>query len=498
MKSAMNISLNHRLARRLSSRLLAMLTLLVATALCLSLPAAAPAANSEVKKLAKAMKIALAKGDVDLACAKAGELGGTESVDATKVLLEASFQDPFPNAPGKTNRFLDAVRQALSNLTDSKSTDLLVKFLRKKSRNSQLKILIIQILADRDDDASETALIEALEDRSEDAVLAAVRALGQRSSLKAVDSLIKLIGRCEKSKGTLWFDTRKALTGITGNDFETAADWRNFWEPRRDEFNPETDRGDKSDVGGTVVREAPKLFGSEITSKKVVIILDVSGSMHIRDAFTGSEDPDSSEGDGGTQTGGAAGGAAGGGAGGAGKPGKVGQCSECNQTHGGIGLPKHRQRIERAKKELAKVVASLPKDTRFNIMVYSTDVRAWQATKLVVANSGNKKGASGFVMGLSATGVTCTQDALEKAFEVKEADTFYLLSDGAPTSKDGQALPPTGQKPEDESMEKIYERVKQLNRLRRIKIHTLAFEGAYKPFMTRLAADNQGDYRSIP
>ncbi len=472
----------------------AVLTALAIVVLALVAPTAALAEDKKAaKKLTGEMKKALGAGAVDIACEKARALGEVGGSNDTKTLLGLAFADPFPGDPKKTNQFVDAVRDALTALDDAKSNKILVGFLKKKGK-PELKSMIIDILSGRTDDDSRLALEETLEDKDPSVVGLAAAALGARGSKDSVKALIAALKRLERAKGTPWFKVRTALTDITGHDMDTATDWENFWQPREETFDPATDRGDSEGVGGTVVREAPKLFGSEIISKRVVIILDTSGSMHIKDPFSGNEEATTPEGGGttarptpkATPQPPAGGGNA------------KGPCPDCSQTHAGVGLPADRQRIERAKKELTKVVNALPGDVLFNLLVYSTDVKSWQEKKLVQATPANKKSAIGFVQSLRAEGVTRSGDSLKRAFDFSEADTIYLLSDGTPTTKDGKPVPATDPDPKNESLEKIYEEVKQLNRLRKVVINTLAFQGAYKPFMTRLAQDSGGKYADIP
>ena len=98
---------------------------------------------------------------------------------------------------------------------------------------------------------------------------------------------------------------------------------------------------------------------------------------------------------------------------------------------------------------------------------------------------------------MSASGVTKTDKALEKAFEVKGANTFYLLSDGSPTYDDGKVLPDKAKTPEGPSLQKILEMVRDKNKFRRVKIFTLGFVGANRRFMQDLADQNYGKYRDI-
>ena len=66
------------------------------------------------------------------------------------------------------------------------------------------------------------------------------------------------------------------------------------------------------------------------------------------------------------------------------------------------------------------------------------------------------------------------------------ADTIFLLSDGAPTNEDLT----------DDKPERILRAVRQWNSLKRMKIHTIGLKGHSASFMSALARENGGTYRS--
>jgi Mg-chelatase subunit ChlD len=95
----------------------------------------------------------------------------------------------------------------------------------------------------------------------------------------------------------------------------------------------------------------------------------------------------------------------------------------------------------------------------------------------------NLKEAQALVSKIAPRGSTNIFDALETAFAHKEADTIYLLSDGAPTN--GRIID------EDD----ILKEVRKMNRLRQIVIHTISFGSS--AFMKSLATQNGGQYVEI-
>jgi hypothetical protein len=166
-------------------------------------------------------------------------------------------------------------------------------------------------------------------------------------------------------------------------------------------------------------------------------------------------------------------------------------------------IPKERMRIERAKSELKKAIAGLPPKAKFNVIAFSAGVSPWQKQKLVLATSQNKQAAIAFADRFNANGGTYT-----------EADTIYLLSDGAPEkypSAVGQENPDNVK-----MIDTILTWFRNENKFRKVKIYTFGFdgEGVWDPnhgpkppyhqnaqrfidFMKKLAEESGGEYQSI-
>jgi|GEM_PF-3481840 len=119
--------------------------------------------------------------------------------------------------------------------------------------------------------------------------------------------------------------------------------------------------------------EMPSFFGREIVSKRVVFVLDVSGSMN------------------------------------EGRP----------------------PRIKRVQDELKKVIDSLSSEATFNLIAFNNKVMVWNQ-RMQKASKETKEAAKRFVDSFKADGQTHTDEALKAAFDIDDIDSIYLLSDGAP------------------------------------------------------------------
>ena len=138
-----------------------------------------------------------------------------------------------------------------------------------------------------------------------------------------------------------------------------------------------------------------------------------------------------------------------------------------DSTGGDGGDWEKRKRIHRLKKQLTEVVEKLPESAFFNIIAFSDWTKRFEK-KPVPANRKSKKKALEFIRGMRPGGATFTDDALVEALAEPHADTIVLLTDGVPSRM--------GQKSRD-LMASIPERIKRLNFLSKVIIHTFGFIG---------------------
>jgi Mg-chelatase subunit ChlD len=192
-------------------------------------------------------------------------------------------------------------------------------------------------------------------------------------------------------------------------------------------------------------------FGLTIESKRVVFVIDISGSM--------------------------------------------------KENVGGAGPDAKSKKSDLAKAELKRVLASLEDGALFDIVFFSSAVRVWKPD-MQVSDQKTRKEAVDFVDAAEVVGGTNTYDALEAAFAIgdmgkgkkREADptgdarvdSIVFLSDGKPSV--GRTTDPDA----------IRTAVKGWNRARRIAISAIAF-GAEKDavdpkFMKGLADDTGGKF----
>jgi hypothetical protein len=355
--------------------------------------------------------------------------------------------------PEEVNDIFDAAKLAIVKTKDQKAQKFFLSELRS-NKDWRVREILVQAIAKKPGDDADEALLEALNDKNAIVQGTAIRALAERKIVKAIEPIIAILEKTEKKRDEPWLDAQTALVGMTGvSDIAKAADWKTWWEGNKKTFDPKKVRPGRG-PGETVIREAPKIFGREVLSKRVVFILDISGSM------LGKDTP--SEG---------------------GEKGRT----FTPKDEGYAAIPENRMRMVRLREAMKECLEGLPPDTKFTIILFSTGTKIWKS-ELVPATAENKSEAIDYIMDVQPQGFTWTDAALEAAFEIPEANTFYLFSDGVPQ----RGVDPATNKSQFIDTNEICEKVQEWNRLRKVKIHTIGIGEANPQFMARLATENGG------
>lgn len=145
------------------------------------------------------------------------------------------------------------------------------------------------------------------------------------------------------------------------------------------------------------------------------------------------------------------------------------------------GLP-----IDAAKLALIKTVESLPEAVSFDIVMFDTTAVTWNP-RLIKATPEAKRLASTAIQSRGLGPATVSSAALHAAFRL-DPETIYFVSDGEPTD-----APPA----------EIVAACTQLNRVRRVSIHTIGVVtsrhggAGLQQFMQPLSDQNYGTFRLI-
>lgn len=379
---------------------------------------------------------------------------------------------------------------ALFARLDSTGRTTLLREMRERfdgASDTQTRVETIETIGFLDAPAAETLAREAASAAEPEVRMVAVEALGRQRRATVVLPLAKALGdRCwqvaavavdalervggstavgvlvdalSEAEGRLRTDVNRALATLTGEDFhENGPRWRQWWRANRATYRGRPAIADPDAIAAGRKRSwmnrtrGVAFYGIATSSKRVVYILDISGSMNERAtraetvASDGDADPEP-------------------------------------------------RRIDAAIAALDRSITALDDDATFNIVFYQTTVVSWR-TEQVAATPANRDAARKWARGIVARGGTNLFGAIEHAFALSgrstldarfptAADTFFVLSDGQPTVGLVDA-------------DAIVDAVRRLNRFRRVCIHTIAVgEGADAPFLARLAEATGGLTRVV-
>lgn len=396
-------------------------------------------------------------------------------------VVEAAFKVFYKGSSYPDVAAEEALLAGLKRVTDKGAIKFMLHEL-KNSRRKNVRKMICEAIAHRTQDNVVAALIETLSDKNGEVVAAASRALAKNRSKRAVEPMIEAFERAtaKKNQGANR-GLRQALQEMTGQYMlETAQDFRNWWNGvGKTNYNEtETHR-----PRGLIDKDGPRstLYG-EITSKKVIFVCDVSGSMSARGQVPGEPIDRMGEVEKAPETGGDV---IGGRRAKAEK--KKFRLGKQGVKPGYVGM-----RIDILKIELTHVVMTMiPDGARFNLITYATEVQKWK-NSLAKASKSNRRAAVEYVKKMKPSGNTNTYGALETAFSDKAVDTIYFLSDGNPTT--GTTI----------NHDEILRAVRRWNESRNVIINTIGLlvgrygnedQSKLKKFLQNLASQNGGECR---
>jgi HEAT repeat protein len=375
-----------------------------------------------------------------------GKIGWTESL---KPLAKA--------ARSRCAQTRMAATRALARIGHPDALELLKEIVRKTDPASAAAALEgLGGPSSRDPLLGELALAVLERDKSLGKIIAAVRIVGANGDARAIDKLLPLlrsrdwrlriaviralaeirhekaigplIERLDKEKGRLAYEVAQALHTLTGVDYGLDGSiWKKWWKDNEGKFIPPPILRPKI---SSHLTSAPAYYHNiPVVSKRIVFILDISGSMS----------------------------------------------TPMDLKNPAKGAPEEGSRLDYCCWEMWRTIQKLSKDVWFNIISFESQTRPWKKT-VIQASPKNKGGAKKFLDGQRPIGGTNLFDALKEAFKDRHADTLYVLSDGSPNG----------------NPDEIRRWVRENNRTRFFVIHTISAGRSYGEFMQKLAEENGG------
>lgn len=340
-----------------------------------------------------------------------------------------------------------------------------------KDKEVAVRCAAMEALGDFKEEAVVDIGIAALQDKTWQVRSSAAKVLFQVRAQRSIEPLIVAM---EVEEGRLLKDYSLALEEITGKFYGMRTEqWRKWWNTNVNRFKIPTDeqleKTKAKRAENAAIYSPPgstSYHGIESPSRRVLFIIDVSGSMEAqvieRERFEDGDYPSMS-------------------------------------------------RIDIVKTELQRTIEGLEPYVELNILSFATEVKPWKK-KLVKCNVLNRKSAMEWVGRLEAIGGTSkeglaragltgsanlemgktnTYGVLMRALDVENrgaqdddyevsVDTIFFLSDGRPTV--GELVDP----------DDILREVRLANELRKVVIHTIALGEFQKEFMKTLARQNNG------
>lgn len=287
-----------------------------------------------------------------------------------------------------------------------------------------LRLIALDCLADIDDQET-LARVHALFTDDEWTVRAAAYDFARR--VRAVPSIPLLLARLPLEKGRLREDVVRALRWLTGQNLRTELQWNSWWRDQAAWFELPPAPKDDPRPAPREASNTRSYYSLELVSDAAIFIVDTSGSMEAK-----------------------------------------------------IGTGNERTRLMEAKRQLARVLDSIPATHRVNVLPFSSGVQP-MLTKLTAASADVKKTLQAAVTALRSGGGTNVHAALQAAFADPLVDTLYLLTDGSPSM--GLIVDPT----------ELANEVQKWNRTRKLTIHCISV-GTDSPMLQRIAKESGGRY----
>ncbi len=319
--------------------------------------------------------------------------------------------------------------------------------LAKDRRSPPDQVAAIGALMRRD----ATALIPELVSHKDDPWQVRSARIEALRVIRTGDAIGGLIPFLKDGNARIRDDANNALVVLAGRDLgEDTGAWTRWWEANRATFDPDAKgpKGQRSAYGSS------SFYGVPVLPGRIAFAIDLSGSM--KEKLTAAA-----------------------------------KAYAAKAPH--LREKRLETRLDLAKEELQHTIATLPPRTAFQLVFFGTEISSWKNGRILDADDETRADALKRVRGLNPMGSTNIHGALVKAFYPdpdwtftenfsQGIDTIFLLTDGEPSS--GAIVNATA----------LLADIRDRNRVRRIKIHTIGVGLPNSLFLRALAQQSGGTY----
>ncbi len=352
--------------------------------------------------------------------------------------------------------------KALSRNANFKDISGLLEVI-KNDKDARVVSMALQALTTKGNASAEVkeALKKALANKSDLIAAATANAI---ASFKLHSLIPDIIAVLAKSTGKLSEDLERSLKMMTGESHEENAKvweirWKTVLAEKLVDGQPSPLASNNANENKEEKKAGFSYYGITTSSKKIIFLFDISGSMR----KPAAEDE------------------------------KIvsGESRVVDKEEKVEGTTK----IDVAKKQLIKAIEKLDPKTTFNVIVFSNTFHRWNK-EMMLATPANKKDVTDFISKQPAKGATNIFDPLEVAIQSAgrgtfdkqydiSCDTIFLVTDGSPNR--GRVS----------NADDIIKEVAKLNELGRLTIHAIGIGPEQNSgFMKELTEKNGGTYES--
>lgn len=370
--------------------------------------------------------------------------------DAIRILGRSKADDAVAEAITRTRKAAETHRwrliEALGRMPSAAAREWLLGAARDR-RNPTDQTAAIRALMRRDG----VALVTELEAHKDDPWQVRAAKIEALRTIRTGNAIGGLIPYLKDANARIRDEAGDALVGLAGRDLgEDVGAWTRWWDANRGTFDPDA----KGPKAGRSSYGSSSFYGIPVLPGRIAFAIDLSGSM--KEKLTAGA-----------------------------------RAYAAKAPH--LKEKRLETRLDLAKEELQFTLAKLPPRTSIQLLFFGTQITAWKNGRIIDADEETRADAQKRVRALTYEGSTNIHGALLRAFQPdpdwsfseclsQGVDTVFLLTDGEPSA--GAIV----------NAAELLADIRDRNRVRRLRIHTIGVGLPNSNFLRTLARDSGGVY----